>query len=75
MNTRRKTAITKAGGVANERIPPFGEQAAIVNQEDVNEEVPPKEPEEPQVLQMPEIPPMTQGPQDPYVEGILIIWI
>lgn len=50
----------------NEKIPLWNEKLPIVHPEDVNEAVPPTEPQGPQMPQMLLIP---QIPQAPYVEG------
>ena len=43
MNTTRSLARRKEEGVANERIHPCGDQVPLVEQEEVNKEVPHQE--------------------------------
>ena len=56
----RTPARREEGRLANGRIPPCGDQFPIVDQEDVNEVVPPQVPQVPQV---------------PMLKGIYPIWI
>ena len=62
MNMRRSNARRENGCVANESIPPHVDQVPIVGLEEKNDEVPlqepqvPPEPQEPQVLFMPQCP-------------------
>lgn len=57
MMTRRTITLREEEGVANERIPPRGEQVTIVGQKEVNEAV------SPTLTQAP------KAPQAPFYEG------
>ena len=61
---RRATAGKDEEGVANEMIHPCVHQVPIVGLENVNEVVPPPEPER---TQGPQMPPMPQAPESPFV--------
>ena len=66
INMIRPPAIRDEGEVSNERIPLGSEKVPKVDQVEVNEEVPPPEP---QGHGVPKIPPIHQDPQVAYVEG------
>ncbi|TMW85808.1 hypothetical protein EJD97_022454 [Solanum chilense] len=65
MNMRRETARREEERVSNERIPSRVDQFPIVVLENVNHAVPLMEPQGPQG---PQIPPMHQDPQVPFLE-------
>lgn len=63
------------GDVANERIPPHGDQVPVVGQDKVNEDVLHHMPQEPQGPQFPQMPNMPNVLKIPKLKCISLIWI